>query len=558
MDENNDQIDVTKILNEEEEPEQVTAEVPEAPEGEEVIPEYVEPGQEGEPERPGEPAVPAFAEPVPEKAKRPKKSRKTMLIAGIAAVIVVVLVIIIASAAKSPLAMVVKGFENTAESMKKNGIVALLNDVADGGSVEVACDLENLTEYMVGFAVEGDASVKLYSSDSKAALVAGVKMNGSSVLDAALIAGKDEIAVSSETLFGSKSYGVSLKNFAKNFENSAFGPDGEYSLGVSLEEIEEYLDSIKNSEKNSKEAVKVLGDMADTLVKSVKANAKVEKSKVALDFGGEEVKTTAVKVSMDGVALINIMDDLIEYMRTDKNFKAFMAENIEYSATVTGAYYSLGDSEEMLEEFYTVLDEAAEELEDAAGYMEDADVEVGVTFYVTTSGSLLVGVDVDADIEGDTFQASLYAGPSFEKLGEISFRYDDGGTNLRGTYTVSERSKNAYIAKLRVRENSVTALSGEINWDKKSGDFTVEMSDGRDTYGLEGSLEQSGKTTTVSIDSFNSGGWNVDLGIDLILKTSDKMPSTPKYTDILTMNATDLEELIYDLSDVISGLSYLY
>lgn len=199
--------------------------LPESPE----TPEAPEPPEPSEPEQPAE-GEPEASEQVEQSApaakKLPKLSKKTTLIAGIAAIVVILIIII--STSKSPLSIVSNGFENTIESFEKSSIISLIADVADGGSVEVACDLEELTENTFGYGIDGNASIKLYSSDSKAALVADVKIEGVS-LDATLIAGKDEVAISSEALFGKKSYGVNFKKLVNNFEDSIFGPDGEFS-----------------------------------------------------------------------------------------------------------------------------------------------------------------------------------------------------------------------------------------------------------------------------------------------------------------------------------------
>lgn len=541
MDENNKPIDPERILNESEDPQQEVP--PETAEAE--APESGQAPAPGAPER-------------QELGAADKGRRKLPLrLIGIALAVVVVIVIIAAAVSRSPLSLVVKGAKNSAESLEKNAVVALMNDIAKGGSVELACGLDDITESVFGFSVEGSASLKMYSSDDPGlALVAGLEVDGSSVLDATLVANQNDIALASDVLFGSKAYGISLKNFVKNFENSVFGPDGEYSIGLDPETVEEGLNSVTNGKQISKDAAKVLEGMTEALVKSVKSRAEVKKSAQVLDFGGDEVKTTAVTATLDGPAIIGVAGDMVRYMQTDKDLKAFLEEHTDYLSSY--GFYGYDDPEKLPEQFYGMLDEAAEDLKDAAEEAEGADAEITLTFYVTKSGSLLVGAELDADIDGSQVKMSVYAGPSFEELKEVSFRYDDGYTNLRGAYTVKTRDKNEYAATLKIREDGETVLSGQINWDKKDGGLLVEFTDDwGGTYGLEGSMTQSGKTTTLTIGSAYSDYGDIDLGVDIILNSSDKMPSVPKYTDIMTMNTDDIEALVYDLYDTVRGFSSL-
>lgn len=325
------------------------------------------------------------------------------------------------------------------------------------------------------------------------------------------------------------------------------------SLGIDLEVIEQTMDYINDSSSNSKEAIKVIKKMVNTLMKSIKSNAEIEKSTETLEFGEDSVKATAIAVTMDGAALINIASDMIEYMNTNNDFKSVLSKNLDEYAAMYGGYM---DSEEMLEEIYNSLESAAEQLDETAEYADEIDMEICVTFYVSKSGSYLIGVDVNADIDGDRAKMSFYAGPSFENLSEISFKYNADYVDVRGTYTVSTNDKKEYSAKLKIRSDGTTVLTGNIDWDKKDGDFTIEISDGRYSTGVDGTLTQKGKATTLHIDSYEEYGRSYDLGIDIIFKTSDKMPSTPKYTDVLTMKLDDVDDLVDDIQYAMSDIFY--
>jgi len=485
------------------------------------------------------------------------------IIAAAAAVVVVGVAVIASAASSSPLATLKKGFTNSFEALKKNEVVSTATSVAESGSIEVISDLESL----IGFALDGEINVKLYlSSALKAALVANVEMDKETLFDASITVDKNNIAIGSEVLFDDDVYGLSLKNLADRFNESEFGPDGDLYTGI---ELPETLNSIvDNSTKTAEEAEKILENTVAALMKSVKENAEMDKEKETLKFNGTEVKTTAVTIDVNPEAMAAIVRDMLDYVREDKDLKEFLYDNAHYSAMlmdemgmIYGYNYGYYDSpEEALDEVYETLNSIEDEdLEYLVETFEDAGFEASLTFYIANSGKQLVGVSLNAEADGDPIKFSIYAGPSWDKLEEISFRFDDGYDVYRASYTVDANDKNEYAAELKIREDNEIVFSGEFVWDKKDGDFEIEFTDDwGDVYGAEGKLEVTSKSTAITLESIREGSYEKDLAVSVIIKSSDKMPSMPKYTDVLDMSADELEDLVYDLQDIIEDLEYMF
>lgn len=488
-----------------------------------------------------------------------KRAFGKLVIAIVAAVVVIAGAAAAAAVTSSPAILLNKGITKSTQSLEQNETVAYLKDVLDGGSVELYCELENITENVIGYSMDGAASVKLYSSlEPKVGLVADVELNGDSVLDLTLLADRTEVVAKSDLLFGNNAYGVDLTKLKKNFEDSEFGPDGEYSLDV--ESLDELADMLESSEERVKTAKKIAAGIKDEFVSSLRKNAEFEKNNDTLEFNGESVKTSAVEVALDAEALGAVLADMVEYLASDEDLEQFLYDNaaimvpLMWEMDIIYGYYD--DPEDAIDDFYDALDEIEEDLDDMVDEMEEADVQLTAVFYISKSGKNLVGVECNIEAEDEEFEISVLAGPSPEKLEEISVRVNDGYDVYRANYTVKTNDSKEFIAQLKLREDDEIVFSGDFEWDKKKGDFELEFTDEwGDVYGAEGTMDHSGKATNIMLESIYGDGDEIDLDLAVTLLSSDKMPSVSKYTDLLEMDEDDLEDLIDDASDAVSGLS---
>lgn len=491
------------------------------------------------------------------KAAVKKFAKKPALIAAAAAVVIILVIVIAAAAGSSPLGLVEKGVNNSIQALEKNDLFSRVSTAAQGGSLEVRCDLEGIT----GYPVDGFASAKLYlNSKSKAALVAGVEMDDETMFDASVFLSKDSVAMASETLLGDEAYGISLKKLAKNFEDSVFGPDGAFSLGI---ELPEDMGSVSDDAAELAEDLEKVADgLLRKLGKSVNKHAEISKESKAIKFNGTEVKTTAVTVSIDHESAAEILGDMLDYLRSDKTLKNCLYDYADYCASILSEAGIVGDEDpaEVIDELYETLDEITQEdLDDLEKALKRAGLELEITFNITKSGKQLVKVKCSAELYGEKADFTVQAGPSWDELEEITIRVNDGDTISKFSYTVKEDSKEEYSATLKVQEDSRVLLDGEFTWNRKKGDFYLELTDRwDDTMGAEGTIEATSKKLEIVIDSVFEYGGKTDLGLSVILTNSDKMPSMPSYTEILTMDEDEVEELIYDLQSILYRLGMFY
>ena len=443
-----------------------------------------------------------------------------------------------------------KGFENSVSALKENEAVVFAGKVIKGGSIGAECDMEELMD----LPVEGTLSAKVYTDTDKAALTAELEVEGDTVLDASVLADKKSVVVASDVLLGDNAYGINLSKLTEKFNNSVFGPDGDLSLGFELPEAASSIGD--DASKLSKDSQKIIKSVLTELLTSVNDHAEISKEKETLSFNGTDVKVTAVEVQIDGETAVAVAVDMVEYLRSNKALKAFLYEYADKIASLAEDFdYASVDFVDTLDMLYEQLDEITDEdLEDLAENLGDMDLDLTLTFYVTKSGKELIGVEFD----NDEVKATVLAGPSFKEIEEISVNLNDGYTKYRINYVVETNTKKELVAELKVREDGENILVGEFNWDKSKGDFEAELTDSwGDTYGAEGSLDVSSKAVVLVLDSVSEDSYETDLGITLTISASDKMPSMPKYTDILDMSAEDLEDMVSDLESAVYDLGDL-
>ena len=507
--------------------------------------EYVSPEVSAQCEAAGEPAAP----------ETKKKCGKKGLLISIAAVVVIAIAAIIVSVATaSPLNLLGKGIVNSVNAMQKNDATVFMQEVVEGGSVEFLCDLETLLE----LPVEGALSLKMYSAVTKAALIADVQVAGNSVVDLGMFADGKSMAIASDVLFGSTAYGAKLENLADRFNNSEFGPNGEFSLGM---EMPDQADATTvDAEKLAQDSKKIAQDMISSLMKSVKEYTEIDKANDALAINGSEVKVTALEIWADSTACSELIRDMVEYFRSNADLKEYLYNYADYFAVMlvnSGVVYEdYEDPKSVIDQLYAQLDDISDEdLADIAQDMKEAELELELTFYITKSGKELVGVKVESEADGEEVKVSALAGPTWKKLDEISVWVDDGYSVTHMSYVVEENDADEYSAKLKVSEDDEDLLTGEITWDKAKGDFEAQIvDDWGDTYGVQGSIEADAQKVTVELDSVYEEGEEYDLGVSVILSKSDQMPAMPEFTDVLDMSSDEIEDMIYGVQEALGEL----
>lgn len=492
----------------------------------------------------------------------PRSPKLPKLIALIVAAVLVLAVLVSAFVMSSPLVLLGRGARNSMKALEKNEIITLFNRVTNGGSVDVSADLGTLSEALAGYTmVEGTASAKIYTdfNNSKIAVAAKVDADMLDEIDATLFLSDESVAVASDWLLGADSYGVALEDFAARFEDSEFGPQGDFSLGTDLADMVDGASfDPQQLQQDSNALVKESGT---ALVKSLMRNAKPVKERSTVTLNDKNVKTTAVIFELGPEEVKAICADMIEYARESSTLKDFLRSYAEYYFYLEGSFYPDPEEvEDFVDEFYEMLFDLRDDLDDFAEELEDSGFELTLAFHVARSGKQLIGVEAQCDIFDNNVKTSLCAGPDLQSAEEVRFSYRDDYENVRATYLVDSNSKNEFDSSLQLRYDNETVFRTKISWDKSFGDFLLMIIEPYGTYAVDGSLEHSDKATRLYVEDLNIDGDEFALDTSLVLTASDKMPATPDFIDVLEMRSGEIEDLMNELllfAEELTG-GYLY
>lgn len=492
--------------------------------------------------------------------KKPIGLKKKVLTVVIALAAVAVLAVTGASLMlASPLALVGTGAANSIAALEKSDTAEFFEKFGESGSMEFSVGLEELMESVLGFGVDATAAVKVYrNGDDSAALAADVKLGGETFVDAVLTATRNELVLTSGALLGDKAYGVDFAKAGETFGNSVFGPNGAYSLGI--DSLDGVTENAVQGEQMNEDAQEIGESFFAVLLNSLSEYAQTDKEKKELDFNGEKVKTTAVNVALDSEALANVAGDVVEYLYTNKELEHFLrtysAQIVDVLVYLDAVFYD--DPEEFVDDFYQSLEEIYTDLDDFKEEIADSNIELNAVFYVTKSGKELIGFDLTIERDGEEMELSVLAGPSLAALREVTMKLDDGQSFVRVNYSVDVNDKTEYAAKFSVREGSVDLVSGEIEWDKKSGNLVLTVRDEYDNLLIvEGTLAVDKQSIMLSVEEFSDGDDVLEVQVVLTMNASDKMPAMPtEYTDILVMTEGEIEDLTEELTAELMNAVY--
>jgi len=495
-----------------------------------------------------------------------QKVGKKAAIAIAAAVGVVVIggVAAAAAAGGSPVGNVFKGAQKTAESVGDVELVSVLDEILNGGSIEVSLNTEGVSEGLLDM----DVVAKLYLDlkESKLAFYANAAMDGSDLADATVWVDEKDIVVASENLLD-ENYGISLKKLEENLTDSAILD----IIGIDPEDLEEMMQMSSEAQIDEKtvkaleeDATKLLEKVIKQFSKSVTEYAEIEKGKKEVNFNGEKVKAKTVDVKIDGDQLAEVIYEVAEFLYESKDMEALLEDYTDLMTTYLAATGEEIDAEDIIDEVYEALDEILDNIDDISDEMED--IEFNVVAYLNSG--CLIGMDFAMEEDSEEVAVSVMAGPTLADMKEFRVTIEEYGDKTTLVYAVDANDSKEYNASLKVREDGKVVTSASITWDKKAGDYKCKMEqlsydwwddeEYMEEYTVSGSLLAEKDCYNLEIKKVGYDGEEIKPGISICVDLSDKQPSKPKYVEVLTMDEEELLELGEDIMDEVKDLTKMF
>jgi len=522
-----------------------------------------------------------------------------IIVAAILALVIVVTsaVLIIKAATTTPLDRIENAVEKSFKAAEKASAQTTKNaeKVLKNGSIEISADLQGFLNQVADINVDMSASAKTYFN-SKASTIAekiSVSIDDEEIADALVILNDKNIAISSEALLGGEAYGLTFADILEKFDDSIFGPDGEYSLGISSEDVEtfmeEYFDDIVSmildGTKDQAKLIKATESFEKKFKKALFAtlleNAEISQTKGTINIADKDIKTNDITITIEDEQIVPILLDILKFLRDSEDYKDIFFLSYEQVASIIEMSDSDFDVQDAYDDFIDELDEIIEEGEDLE---EDIDGTFVFTFHTSKKNKELIGIDASFEVETTEVEIETKFGPSAGDIDQvyIDFKVDEDTEDsmdpekISVEYLVTENSKNKFNATLKAEMNEVyysywddeyyeneRVLKGEIDWDKKNGDYEVALrlteDDETHKVSIEGTYLEEKNRTVASLDSISADGIGISFGeIQVIVNYSDKMPEIKEYTDVLDMEEEDFDDIISEIEDIMYSLEYYF
>ena len=503
-----------------------------------------------------QPLTPEEAPPV-----KPKKKGKKALFIVIAVVVVLALAaaILLPMLNASPLSVLYKGAVNTTAVLDETELYQLIQRTADGCSLEAALDLAPITQSLIGFPLDGRAVAKFYFSKEAYGLTAAAELGGTPLLDATAMLTPKELTIASPSLLGDQVYGINLELLRERFDSSIFGPEGEYSLGITSKEAQlvvDLLDSLWQQPQIKEDLESIQTDFFVRIFESLQTHATVETADSTLFFGGKDHATTAIVVSMDAPALANFLGEFLTYLRNDQKVLDLLNDTYGTYAEKISAALDDADitSQEIIDSFYTTLDEAIDQLDD----LREADLNLSLTFHVTQKGDYFTGTECSITYDGETTRSKFIIGIEDGAITELGSSFDFMGDEDSFTYRITANDDSEYASQFTLTVWGEPVLEASFHWDKVTGGLTVDWDAGEyDHYIAACTLTHNDDGFTAltihSVEDLYLEQTN-QVGLTLTLIPGEMMASLGEYTDLLTMSSAEFDALGMDLYSTIMQL----
>jgi len=475
---------------------------------------------------------------------------KKVLIAIVAVVAVVGIGCGIGAAAAngSPVIKILKGAEASAKSVEKIPAVAAMEELLNGGSILVKMNTEGIS----GGFLDMDVQAKLYTAleSKKLAASASVAMDGKEFADASIwVSEKDIIAASAALL--EEAYGINLKDAGENIKTSAVVE----LLGIDEELIERYSEQDSETKIDEKLAKEIAADaekLAEKVIKkfakSVKKNAETDKRKETLDFNGDKTKVQAIEITVDGKMFAQIVYDVAEYLKESGEVEKFIEKYADYFIANFADEDAEVTKEDIIDMYQLELEDVLEAKEDIEDEFEDAKISV-IAFL---NADCLVGFEIELEADSDEIEVSVMAGPTLVDMKELRIEVKEDGDKQTVVYAVDVNDSKEYSAALKVRDNGKVVATGSVEWDKKEGGYKLKLETtdrwgDSETYAVSGTLQEVKGTMELLVKKVTLEGIEYEPKITVVFDKSDKLPSKPEYTELLTMDEEDLLDLVEDI-----------
>lgn len=475
-----------------------------------------------------------------------------------APIIILVAVLVLAAVAgtlflflhSDPAAKLTKAVKTSLKAAKSSEPVSVLSSAAEAGSIEISGSAADLTESLLGIRVDAGVRLKAVMNTKKAtegSLEGAISINGAEMADFAAYTDGKSLAVQSEAILGQSAYGVGFGEIRGRFDQSVFGPDGEYSLGIDGAALGDFFEGIADGAEN-KDKAKLGEKTLIDLFALVKKYADFEESagEIPTELCGR-IPVKNIALDLGGEKLYGFLKDLLAYARDSEDFAELYKDLAPAFEKIAG---DLPDPEhygDWIDEMLSDLESRREEIEKTT---------LSFAFHISKKNGQIVGIDFTgvSGVDGSSLEADLLCAPDWKSPVEIRADMKVGEEGGSFTWFVKDDGELKTYA-LEAKISGGPKFSGIIWHNTEHGDLSgnFKSEDGREVlgeYSFSGNLEIKDGKTVLRLDSVDFGDTSLALGgIEITVRESDELKPIPEYRDALSLTADEVGKIAEDAEE---------
>ena len=376
---------------------------------------------------------------------------------------------------------------------------------------------------------------------------------------------KSTAYVTEEKILGG-TYGIEIGELADDLSNSVVAPskNTDYSLDQKtfdrIKKVLEYVDDM-DTESMTKDVEKMVTRYVKQGWKILEENAEYDSKTKKVSVGGSKIEARIITVTIDKYALIDMIEDVLDYVEDDDELYDYLAENYDQIAGLV----DYGDI--MPQNFDKLWEETIKAVRETVSYIQQMQInditvelvtpkfsskllKVSLLYGGNTLGSLDVGEDGVKESEKITFTARGH-----EYVYEIKENSKD---TFEATFTApiyvwdSKTWESSYV------KTEVLKLVVDYDDNEYKCSFNNVYSSGFVSGEIVKELFGFGPTT-VTVDTVDIKGFVLKLDAELVFKNNDKMPKPETdITSVLLITESDINKWMDKLDDYEEALYEIF
>lgn len=450
---------------------------------------------------------------------------------------------------KSPAKQLTDSIITTGEQVQNKWVASSLYKVFNEGSASLSLNVKDFFESqgIDNLNISADLTC-YYNKNNNSVMQLFTYLDDVSFADVSMYQIDNEFAIDSDVLF-SGAYGCDLSD---ELIDDSTDTGYLYNIISSVSRYNSYRDLINRAEQLNETYLDLLSELLDQYGTT---DSRTEDTQV----NGKTVKADVVTIVIDNEGLAKVLNDLGTYFLADDEMRALLVDIGELMEDMDAENLTSDEFTYSVQDIYNSVEE---ELGSTVEQLRQSDIQCDTAFYINHKNDSLMAFDGTFMVDNRETTVNLTLGENIQDSNRISLAVNDSSNSYFFESKVNDDTETNYSSEFAISENSGVLLSSKIDWDKTTSAYSIEIEDSIENYLLKvtGTLEDKGAVKTIVIHdiSYSDEEYNLeaDLGMSIVLKEKDTLPSMPEYADISLLDTDEVSENINELTTQL--YRYLY